>query len=170
MRILVRNCNTLGDTSIPDNFTGFYNLVLCQMLASLSPLQIRYSSSIPIEDRTDDIVISVFSVQMVNNSVPTVGGDELRLQNGITPNEFQDGYIPVVVGRYPTKANECNYWRDPANPTVPVVLHTERDPFDFYRQGVDQASTPGTNLFLSNSSITPNENQFLPTYYISLFG
>ncbi|MDX2077930.1 MAG: TadE/TadG family type IV pilus assembly protein [bacterium] len=170
LRVNVRDCSALGDTARPDNFTGFYNLVLCQMLASLSPLQIRYDPALPVEERTDDIVISVFSIQLINNNVPTVGGDELRLPNGIIPNEFQDGYIPVVVGRYPTKANECNYWRDPANPGTPIIFHTERDPFDFYRQGADQSATPGTNLFLSNSSIMPNENQFLATYYVSLFG
>lgn len=168
LRINVRDCNALGDRTRPDNFTGFYNLVLCQMLASLAPLQIRQGPAIPVENRTDDIVISVFAVKIVNNATPTVGGNELRLFNSFTPNEFGDGYIPVVVGRYPTKANECNMWADAGNN---LVLDTiERDPFDFYRPARDQATTPPTNTFLPNSALRANENQFLATYYISLFG
>ncbi|MCL4254238.1 MAG: hypothetical protein KJ043_10720, partial [Anaerolineae bacterium] len=68
----------------------------------------------------------------------------------------------------PTKANECNMWLDAGNNLV--LDTTERDPFDFYRPARDQATTPATNSFLSNSTLLPNENQFLATYYISLFG
>ncbi|PJF29120.1 MAG: hypothetical protein CUN52_09995 [Phototrophicales bacterium] len=170
LRVNVRDCGALGDRSRPDNFTGFYNLVLCQMLASLSPLQMRVGPSIPVENRTDDIVISVFSVKIINNATPTVGGDELRLFNNFIDGEYEDGYIPVVVGRYPTKANECNMWVDQANPSSKALITVERDPFDFYRPNRNQATTPATNYFLPNSALLPNENQFLLTYYISLLG
>ncbi len=175
LRKNVRNCGALGNSSIPDNFTGFYNLVMCQMLASLSPLEIRWSDAIPVDQRTDDIIISVFAVQIVNNNAVTADGDELELIDGpFTNDEFEgdgkDGYIPVIVGRYPTKANECNVWLDPTNPTVRVLNSPERDPFDFYMPYRDQGSTPGTNTFLPNSTLAPNPNQFLATYYVGLLG
>lgn len=174
LRINVRECSRLG-AAIPDNFTGFYNLVLCQMLASLSPLEIRRGAAIPLEARTDDIVISVFAIHMIDNSTPTTDGEELLLVDtgpSAEIDEFEPhtGYIPVVVGRYPTKANECNRWVDPDNPTAPITYSNERDPFDFYRPYRDQGTVPGSSSFLPSNVLAPNPNQFLETYYVPLLG
>jgi hypothetical protein len=175
LRVNVRNCGTIGSTA-QDTFTGFYNLILCQMLASLNPLQMRIGASIPVEARTDDIVISVFAIQIVNNNTPTVDGDQLFLVDSgpsATIDEFEPytGYIPVVVGRYPTKANECNLWVDPANPTVRVMHpNSVRDPFDFYRPFRNQGTTPSPTSFLPSNVLAPNPNQFLATYYTGLLG
>lgn len=169
-RVLVRECSMLSNPDFPDMQVGFYNLVLCQMTASLTPLEMRRGDAIPIEDRTDDIVISVFAIQMIHNGTPVVGGDQLLIPNGIRDGEFQQGYIPVVVGRYPTKANECNIWQNSQNPSELRVITTERDPFDFYRQVRDQKTQPSTNTFLDNSTLLTNDAQFNAEFYASLFG
>lgn len=165
-REYVRDCRWFGSPNPPAEFQiGFYNLVLCQMKNSLDPLVIRKDDALPLESRTDDIIISVFAIQMVHNNIPTVDGNELRLGNTLVPNEFQDGYMPVVVGRYPTKANECNMWLDATN--TPVLYTAERDPFDFYGQRRNQNDS-STNLgFLANSSLLPNPAQF--NYYNSFW-
>ncbi|MCU0480312.1 MAG: pilus assembly protein [Anaerolineae bacterium] len=177
LRFNVRVCGNLGNNSIPDNFTGFYNLVLCQMLASLSPLQIRYTPGVPLppESQTDDIVISVFAIQMINNNTPTADGDELLLVDTGPSGEVDEfephtGYIPVVVGRYPTKANECNQWVDPLTPNSRFIYALERDPFDFYRPYRDQNTTPASSSFLTSNVLAPNPTQFADTYYSALLG
>lgn len=152
---IVRNCAALGQAGV---YQGFFNLVLCQMINSIDPLEINYDwadpLSIPEEERRDDIVISAFAVQMINNDTPVLPnrgafpadaiGEEAFQQAmrnyertydlSTAPNntEFIAGFNPVVVGRYPANANECTRWEstltgnvfDAANPY-------ERDPFDY---------------------------------------
>ncbi len=79
---------------------------------------------------------------MIDNR-PIDEGGHINLQVGtpIRPSEFsRTGYIPVVVGRWPTQANECNVWQG-----IDGTLYRytggsdfsriyERDPFDYYRQ------------------------------------
>jgi len=78
----------------------------------------------------DDIVVSVFSVQAINNAtiqekaniltpaatpvgtpitapLPTVDANLYARTNDFT-NRFPRGHQAIVVGRYPTNANECN--------------------------------------------------------------
>lgn len=132
----IRSCGEVARGNMP---AGFFNLVLCQMLDSMRPLEIRRND-------VDDIVISVFSVLMINNRPRNDGGD-IDLQNQdvppIRPDEFsQQGYIPVVVGRWPTDANRCNVWQSVDNESDIFIypsgsgteLIYERDPFDYFNQ------------------------------------
>jgi len=124
----------------PNTYVGFYNLVLCQMEASMTPLEIKWTDE--PDDQTDDIIISVFSVQMVNNDTIANGGD-LDLSGDhyndnvrtIDIDEYEPGWIPVVVGRFPATTNECNMWRrvDGAGTTLFRNDAFERDPFDYYQ-------------------------------------
>lgn len=129
----VRDCRRITD---PDVLAGFYNLILCQMIDSIRPLSIRAND-------VDDIIISVFSVMMIDNR-PVVEGGHINLNIGtpLRDDEFeQEGYMPVVVGRWPSQANECNVWQMEGSST-PIWyqdggdrnLIYERDPFDYYNQ------------------------------------
>ena len=163
-----RNCSLVGTDSpnpaVNPYPVGFYNLILCQMLRSMLPLEIK---NFPINaaddpaDRTDDIIISAFAIQVINNSDPATCaaisnlddqrlcwertynlGDGLTAENPIA--EYRTGiYTPVVVGRYPSNANECNQW---VNPAVGGALFTsgdyERDPFDYTKDGIDNTNIP----------------------------
>jgi hypothetical protein len=105
------------------------------MAASLAPLELDRDNDI------DDVIISAFAVQMVNNQA---SGGDLNLTttpplmdqlSGGSEQEFPErGWTPVVVGRYPARANECNLWQDVSS-GVYYTYTTERDPFDYYRQG-----------------------------------
>ncbi len=129
----VRTCSAIASGAA---YAGFYNLILCQMLDSIRPLEIR-------DNEFDDIVISVFSVLMINNSPLDQGGYiDLAATDTVLDDEFERlGFIPVVVGRWPTQANECNVWQNPDNGDLfmytqggPQNLIYERDPFDYYAQ------------------------------------
>lgn len=152
LRANVRNCNILSD---PNAYVGFYNLVLCQMLNSLEPLRITREPALAEEDFNvglGDIIISVFAVQMVRTG-PGVGVDiDLNDAPTIWSNEFKDSenndedtWVPVVVGRYPTRANECNVWKTDAGTVLlpPSVPPYERDPFDYYYQNDSPLNNPG---------------------------
>jgi hypothetical protein len=149
-----RDCNTRN--------IGFYNLIVCAMLNSLDPLELhgRAANTIDYIPKTiplirtsgyikvpypDDIVISVFALQMINNDVPSnwldnpmttsvVEGDpelysityDFKTNRNTPPQSNTDlipgddnydrGFRVRVIGRYPTTANECNVrWQ----PTVP---------------------------------------------------
>ncbi|MBC7869889.1 MAG: pilus assembly protein, partial [Chitinophagaceae bacterium] len=123
---------------------GFYNIILCTMLDSMEPLIIRFQDDLPVgETAVDDIAISVFAVQTVHNATVTgvpfgTGGNLDVTTNGevdfdaapayVDNDNFEDNtWVSVVVGRYPTNANECNVDEnsDLINPPV------ERDPFDY---------------------------------------
>lgn len=153
LRIRVRNCNLLND---PDTYVGFYNLVLCQMLNSLEPLSIVRDPDLAASDfgaGLGDIIISVFAVQMVKTGPGTGVDIDLNDAPTVFGNEFKDGagddfdtYIPVVVGRYPTRANECNVWRRVDNSQIllpPAVAPYERDPFDYLYQNDSPLNHPG---------------------------
>jgi len=118
----MRDCGN-NDTTL----FGFYNLILCQMLQSMSPLQMDNGNGV------DDIAISVFAVQTVLNSA--AGNVNLNDYEPLI-DEYPDGFIPVVVGRYPTNANECNFVR--AAPTDPGYIdgRIERDPFNYINDGI----------------------------------
>jgi len=134
---------------------GFYSFIACIMETSLQPLEFNMVNG------QDDIVISVFAIQPVNNAdfrgtEPNEEGDDSRpifyrfspqaaTQISPTSDEYKitfdlndtaqrDDYPPglqsIVVGRYPTNANECTRETTttdalPANPSF------EHDPFDY---------------------------------------
>lgn len=134
-RTAARDCQQL----YTDN-TGFYNRIYCEMLTSLDPLTMDETNGI------DDIAISVFAVQTVWNDP---AGD-YDFENGYTPviniDEYEPGYIPVVVGRYPSNANECNVLANGGNADT-----VERDPFDY----INNDSVPDERIV--NGELAPLE-------------
>jgi hypothetical protein len=172
----VRQCPPPTNT-----YVGFYNLILCQMLQSMDPLEIKYGDDIPDEERIDDVIISVFSVQMVDNretvAVFGEGGDIPLLVDGSSPRYvpvsqpindtggFYDEYwrggnqthIPVVVGRFPNRANECNVYRRVDNPDTVVgpITELERDPFDY----INNEISPDVAWVYDTGAVIIDKNQ-----------
>jgi len=122
---MYRNCNAAD----PNARIGFYNFLACVMLNSMNPLRSDSFEAGTIDPDTgavfpDDIVISAFAVQAIipadlgtlRNSVEWPLDDPALLTYGNVrdPNAPQG----VVVGRYPSNANEC-------------TSAGERDPFDY---------------------------------------
>lgn len=97
---------------------GFYNEIACTMVRSMEPLRLDPTNGI------DDIVISGFAVDNVD---ARPAGYAVYGAHPVT------GQVPkmVVVGRYPTNANECDVSRDPVTGTVAVSAQEPRDPFDW---------------------------------------
>ncbi|PJF20421.1 MAG: hypothetical protein CUN56_16260, partial [Phototrophicales bacterium] len=126
-----------------------YNIIVCNMLNSMDPLRLR-------ENGVDDIVVSAFALMTVNNDNPD-NWDLSKLPantctdaaceahyNSIFRRTYDftafDGAVPpsrrigagfqsVVVGRYPTNANECTV--DTNNNILDYNTGFERDPFDY---------------------------------------
>jgi len=143
-----RNCD------LRNQFSGFYNFVACIMLDSLEPLILKDKADgrlnrIVDEDgaevfvpHLDDIAISLFSLQAVNNDDPSLwAGDPVIFSrtydfeanvHGDTDGLYPDGPSVIVVGRYPRTANECNMWQ--AGGVETQV--DERQPFDYIVNGV----------------------------------
>lgn len=161
----IRNDNNCLSGALPLPYSqGFYFTILCRMLESMEPLDIR-------DNGIDDIVISVFAIQTIYNA-PYVAGDpssgdyDFSAANYsplIGLDNYRPGYIPVVVGRYPSNANECNVREDG---TLDDTL--ERDPFDYIEDGstnprtrnlVIDFSTVTVNLELNGFDITPEQQR-----------
>ena len=91
----------------------FYNTVICPMLRSMLPLDFRANDpSLPASptngNGVDDIVVSGFALQSFNPSDPNIPAamravGVIDTVTGLATNQQQ----VVVVGRYPTNANEC---------------------------------------------------------------
>jgi hypothetical protein len=132
LRANVRNCDILGQQGV---YSGFYNLVLCQMVRSMDPIRLRHSD----ENEVDDVIISVFAIQNVNNAPVNEGGDfhfQADSYNPIVPVEdHEPGYNPIIVGRWPTNANECNMWEAVNDGEIFHFGGWERDPFDYINDG-----------------------------------
>ncbi len=99
----------------------FYNEVICTMIASMDPLVLNPSNGI------DDIIVSGFSLQLVD---PSSHPSWLSPLARAIP---QDVPQIVVVGRYPTNANECDV--QVINGVDTVSPLEGRDPFDFNGNG-----------------------------------
>lgn len=156
LRFQVRGCGI--------EYSGFYGEVICQMLRSLDPLQIRRNPTEP-EDRVDDIIISVFSIQNIYNAPvtgnPDTSGDYDFINNYdpvVNYNEYPPGYIPVVVGRWPTNANRCTVWEDMDGNTF-VYSGFERDPFDY----INDEQSPNV-VIVQN----PNTGQVVGSYPLEM--
>ncbi len=118
----------------PGTKIGFYNYLACIMSASMDPLTFRENKT-ATDDWPDEIIISGFAIQAITpGQIP----EPMRSQIDWPMNDASlliaggvaSATTPqlVVVGRYPTNANECNY---DTGGTVNMAL--ERDPFDYIR-------------------------------------
>lgn len=172
-----RNCN------VATNFPGFYNFIACTMIDSLDPLTIKTVPKAEVDRQgnvigsipmPDDIVISVFAVQAVNNDNPLTWINEPEIYrrtydfeaNPATAGRYPAGFQTLVIGRYPKRANECNTWfvadpgvevpdaADPPRDAFGNPLGTRdtvegNDPFDYIRNGVpDFTVVNGRRLWL----------------------
>ncbi len=120
---LLRNTTGCGSGRLQ----GFYNDIICTMISSMSPL------SLDPENGVDDVVVSAFSLEMVDPNKDNPTSHPFINQDWLGANRPVPGDVPqvVVVGRYPTNANECD-----AVETVPgsnefTAQLDPRDPFDF---------------------------------------
>lgn len=181
------------DCNLVTTRTGFYNFIACTMLNSFEPLRLagRAPTSTDnavklIRDRQgnvidtipfpDDIVISVFATQAINNAnpgsitLPSLATDARQYQLAValysrtynfeaipaTAGRFRPGPQVIVVGRYPKRANECNVYDD--NGTRVVV--PGQDPFDYIpNNGRDAILVAGQPRFIELEGMDPN-----PTY------
>jgi hypothetical protein len=108
----------------------FYQEVVCVMLASMDPLQLS-------DNNIDDIVVSGFSLARITDNPlapPVILGPTTRPAGASV-----DTHV-VVVGRYPSNANECdviNAGTDQAPNFQPGSRSGDyRDPFDVNENGV----------------------------------
>lgn len=154
-----------------DRYTGFYKFIACSMEDSLEPLTIKRESYEYVHrDGTrenvpyiDDIIISAFSLQAVNNDNPaTWAGDPVIYSRTFnfeldadSAGDFPAGPSVIVVGRYPSNANECNV-RDASGLEVPTG---ERDPFDFYNFGT-QDRTRAIDGVVRDIELEPADSDF----------
>lgn len=106
---------------LPDEY-GFFNTVACTVVDAMDPLRLK------LGNKKDDIVVSGFSVQRVKVGVG--GTDDIQPTSRASTTTYPDGTQAIVVGRWPSRANECYLWG-------------ERDPFDWITNGtVDWENVP----------------------------
>ncbi len=144
-------------------FQGFYNVIICTMIDSMLPRTMKLTGTRPYDGpvgtrrpELDDIVISVFALQNINNARRTA--PELSTRSDLQSRTFDfasnfdpksggdiapenqppAGWNVMVVGRYPTNANECNVASDGS--IIPED-EQDRDPFDYITNG-DRDLTP----------------------------
>lgn len=133
-----RSCNAAS----PDFQVGFYNFLGCIMIRSMNPLEFHgdepgeATNPDTSQAYPDDIIISAFAVRAFDNPASLAAGVRNRIQwplanpaivlPGNTPSASQPQV--VVVGRFPSNANECQ---------------GDRDPFDYITGGedVDEVTT-----------------------------
>jgi hypothetical protein len=132
------NCTIVRQNNI-SGLRGFYNHIACLMTQQMDPLKYDPNNGV------DDIVISAFSLLAIDPSSltttrflqdpggTTAGQQPSNMFTNANPllNTLDSAYATnkqmVVVGRYPTNANECTV---DANNNNKVW---ERDPFDYFQ-------------------------------------
>jgi hypothetical protein len=127
-----RDCSVIRDQNNRE-VQGFYNSIACVMRQQMDPLVLSPDNGV------DDIVISAFSLQAINPStLPSTRFYQFPSGSVATQNpidqinasldaSMQNKNQIIVVGRYPSNANEC---------TVNALgndAELERDPFDFFK-------------------------------------
>jgi len=112
-------CETLSEANV-----GFYNIIICATLSAMDPLVLDWDNG------KDDIVVSAFSIQRVKIGADAVNDDIDPSAQG-SSTTYNAGTQVIVVGRYPTTANECDLW-------------AERDPFDWIENGGVDWAMQGT--------------------------
>jgi hypothetical protein len=112
-----------ADLATNPTIVRFYNYITCKMIEAMEPLSLRGNNG------EDDIIISAFALQMV---LPDDSTDDMNSATaalidgapGYTPSQPQ----VVVVGRYPTNANECSAdASDNARDPFDYIVNTTRD-------------------------------------------
>jgi hypothetical protein len=145
-----RDCSVIRD---PNNreVQGFYNSIACVMRQQMDPLVLRPDNDV------DDIVISAFSLQAVNPStLPATRFYQFpsgSVASQTPRNQINSSLDPVmgnnnqviVVGRYPSNANECTVAAN-GNDVV-----WERDPFDYFQDS-------NQNYQLVNTALPDSED------------
>jgi hypothetical protein len=118
----------------PGTKIGFYHSLAGIMSASMDPLSFR-ENKVATDDWPDEMVISGFAIQAITPSQvpqPMRGQIDWPMNDSslLIAGAVASATTPqlVVVGRYPTNANECNY-----DPNGTVNMNRERDPFDYIR-------------------------------------
>ncbi len=110
---------------------AFYNEVLCTMITSLEPLSLNPENGI------DDMIISGFSLQMVD---PTA--QPYQMLPAQHPGADDEPQV-IVVGRYPTNANECDVLNGGGVPVLsPRPGDESRDPFDLNDNNARDVAAP----------------------------
>jgi hypothetical protein len=122
-----RRCDLVRDSARKE-LQGFYNAIACMMTQQMDPLVFDGTNKV------DDIVVSAFSLYAITpEKLPTTplrpdGGDPRVLITNSTDPGLPPGKTQVlVVGRYPTNANECTVDMNG------VGKVWERDPFDYFQ-------------------------------------
>ena len=118
-------------TNVPDQ--GFYSDVICIMLASMTPLRMDPYN------RVDDIVVSAFGLELVDVTLDDNGQASPDRWTTIAMRPIAPD-VPqlLVVGRYPSNANECQARPDGLFDADVFQL---RDPFDFNGNGFIDINT-----------------------------
>jgi hypothetical protein len=161
-----RNCNPNDPAAV----IGFYNFLACVMLRSVDPLPFGRAERIALgaaetDTFPDDIVISAFAVQAVDpqDNIWGTGPNKVdRSDVKYWPLGVNGGPQALVVGRWPTNANECHYKEDGTfYDTVNPAGNGKdgRDPFDWI-------TNSNYTLHPANATIPPNER--LPRHYLEI--
>ncbi|HLU11522.1 MAG TPA: TadE family protein [Oceanobacillus sp.] len=124
----------------------FYNDVACTMVNTLEPLLMNPKNGV------DDIIISAFSIEAVDPADIGETGD-VRM---------------MVVGRYPTNANECDAVETAPGSNTFTASMDPRDPFDlngnnFIDRYIDDYDPSIDPLFISN----PVFSEIYPGYDVN---
>ncbi|MCC6897010.1 MAG: pilus assembly protein [Anaerolineae bacterium] len=148
-----RNCANL--TALPET-RRFYNTLVCRMFDAMSPLP--YDGGAPVDadplnlsNGVDDIVVSAFALQTINPqdaNIPAAMRSTIDLISGYPTDQQQ----VIVIGRYPTNANECT-----------TETGAERDPFN-YISYTGAGYTNGTRNYVVPSGTDVEENRLYYEY------
>ncbi|MDX2159776.1 MAG: TadE family protein [bacterium] len=133
----------------------FYSDVVCRMILSLPDIRTSQPTRFNPYNGVDDVIVSAFSLELVDVPAdPNPGSTEDRWSDpAVRPLSANLPQL-MVVGRYPTNANECQANEDG---TLNPFVFDLRDPFDVNNNGkVDTRSAP---LAATNPSLY-NQNNF----------
>jgi hypothetical protein len=142
------------------NDVGFYNEIACLMIRSMSPLQFRDGGwdgerefFRPADNDVDDIVVSAFAIELVR--APFLSPNAADRPLPTAPNDVPQA---VVVGRYPTNANECEVAQAGAGYNFNRSVFDNRDPFDYNNNGEWDHDELGAIPGFPSASQNPNQN------------
>lgn len=148
----VRSCD---DVARDPKYEGFYSLLNCVVRQSMNPLEIKLPDIEKSIRYPDDIVISAFALQLIDprdNFFNQLNREVLGKTNGELLAQVTgiDKDMPrvMVVGRYPTNANECTVSNDGGS-----FAWESRDPFDYIvngRRDYTLRKDPDTGFDLNN--------------------